>query len=191
MIAGGTSLAGRLAIALPMILSVSSLLGQGKPTEYQVKAAYLFNFGKFLDQPSRPFSPSTGTFDICIVGTDRLGQSLDRITANEHLNNLAVRVVRTPEVANARGCAIVFFGSSEDLRIEKDLAVLAGTDALTVSDSQHFLERGGMVQFVLESSHVRFKVNLDAVARTHLVLSSELLRVASSVSGKPRQGAQP
>ena len=66
-----------------------------------------------------------------------------------------------------------------------DLAALGSADVLTVSDAPDFLKQGGMVQFLIVDKHVRFAVNLDAVDRTHLVLSSELLRVASAVTGKP------
>jgi hypothetical protein len=69
--------------------------------------------------------------------------------------------------------------------MQADLAALGKVDVLTVSDAPDFLKEGGMVQFVVVDNHVRFAVNLDAVNRTHLVLSSELLRVASAVTGKP------
>ena len=69
--------------------------------------------------------------------------------------------------------------------LREDLAILTGSNALTVSDAPDFLDRGGMIQFVLMSDRVRFDVNLDAVNRSHLVLSSELLRVAAAVKGKP------
>jgi hypothetical protein len=62
---------------------------------------------------------------------------------------------------------------------------------LTVSDAADFLKYGGMIQFVEEDNRVRFAVNLNAVNRTHIVLSSELLRVASSVTGKLPQEEQP
>jgi len=75
--------------------------------------------------------------------------------------------------------------------MREDLAILGNADVLTVSDAPDFLQHGGMIQFVLVSNHVRFAVNLEAVNHTHLVLSSELLRVASSVAGKPPTGEMP
>jgi hypothetical protein len=90
-----------------------------------------------------------------------------------------------PDVTAANPCAIVFISSYEQENIREDLAILAGMDVLTVSDVPDFLKRGGMIQFVMVENHVRFAVNLDALNRAHLVLSSELLRVASSIGGKP------
>lgn len=179
-------------IAVAAFLSGSiDLYAEAKPSEYDVKAAYLFNFGKFirlsLPQPAAPRE----TFDICVFGQDPIGEILDGITANEQIDSRTVRVIRVKEATQARTCDIAYVGESEAERIESDLSVLAGADVLTVSDSPTFLARGGMIQFVLVANHVRFAVNLDAVKRTHLVLSSELLRVAYSVSGKPSMEALP
>jgi hypothetical protein len=158
-----------------------------KPSEYDVKAAYLLNFGKFIRSGSAPRS----SFDICILGSDPIGSSLDALAANSAVRNSPVHVNHPPDVTSAKSCAIVFISSSEGDRLREDLAILGSADILTVSDAPEFLQHGGMIQFVVVSNHVRFAVNLDAVNRAHLVLSSELLRVASSVSGKPPTGELP
>jgi hypothetical protein len=160
-----------------------------KPTEYDVKAAYLINFGRFV-RSTGPQAAGT-SFDICILGHDPMGQTLDSLAANESINNLPVHIRRLSDVSNAKTCAIVFISSFESERVREDLAILANARVLTVSDAPDFLERGGMIQFVLISNHVRFTVNLDAVNRAHLELSSELIRVAASVSGKPPTGGLP
>jgi hypothetical protein len=162
---------------------------EGKPSEYDVKAAYLFNFGKFIRLPANAPSAQGGTFDICIFGQDPITQIVEGITHNEKINNRPVRVVRTKGVREDRSCAVAYISASEDEHIESDLTDLAGGETLTVSDAPSFLARGGMIQFVILANHVRFTVNLDAIKRTHLSLSSELLRVAASVSGKqPGEG---
>jgi hypothetical protein len=157
---------------------------EGKPSEYDVKAAYLFNFGKFIRFPANSPSAQSATFDICIFGQETISRILEGVTHNEQIDNHPVRVVRTKGAYEDRSCAIAYISASEDERIESDLADVAGGETLTVSDAPHFLARGGMIQFVLVANHVRFAVNLDAIKRTHLVLSSELLRVAASVSGE-------
>ena len=120
-----------------------------------------------------------------------MAASLEGLAAHATINNLPVRVSRLPDISAAKSCAIVFISAADSNRVREDIAILANADVLTVSDSPDFLAHGGMIQFVLVSNHVRFAVNLDAVNRTHLSLSSELLRVASSVSGKPPTGALP
>lgn len=160
----------------------------GKPSEYDVKAAYLLNFGKFIRQSNGQLSHSP--FDICLLGRDSMGQTIDELAANQFINNRPVHIRRLADVTQAKGCAIVYFSSSENEHLREDMVLLPSSDALTVSDASDFLDRGGMIQFLLIDKHVRFNVNLRAVNRAHLVLSSELLRVALAITGRP-SGEQP
>jgi hypothetical protein len=178
-----------LIIAFCMIAAIAS--PQNRISEFAVKAAYLFNFGKFVR-----FAPSDAvnnrqSFDICIVGDDPLGRTLDDLTANERLDGKPVRIVRLKSAAEARGCAIAYISSSEGPRIADDLEELRGQPVLTVSDAANFLQHGGMIQFLTVENHVRFAVNLNAVRGAQLSLSSELLRVATSVSGEKSQAVRP
>ena len=161
------------------------------PGGYDVKAAYLLNFGRFLRLDGEPSSPRKATFDICLLGHDYMGHLVDDIAANQSIGERAVRVLRIGDAYGAKDCDIVFLSVDEGDGIPLDLDAIGKADVLTVSDAPDFLKYGGMIQFVPEDNRVRFAVNLDAVNRTHIVLSSELLRVASSVSGGPQQEAQP
>lgn len=156
-------------------------------SEYDVKAAYLFNFGKFLHVTP---APARASFTICVLGRDPMGPALDSITRGEEIDSRPVRVQRMHEADAVRSCDIAYISASEGSRIDADLAVLRGSDVLTVSDAQGFLDRGGMIQFVNQGNHIRFSVNLNAVRRTHLVLSSELLKVAAAINGKPNTEVQ-
>jgi hypothetical protein len=182
---------GACFLLAPFILSAVTLPAAAppKPTEYDVKAAYLLNFGRFV-RLTGPHS-ARSSFDICILGRDPMGQTIDALAANESINNLPVHIRRLLDVSEAKSCSIVFMSSFEGERLRENFAILGNTDVLTVSDAPDFLESGGMIQFILVSNHVRFSINLDAVSRAHLELSSELLRVAASVSGKPPTGGRP
>jgi hypothetical protein len=150
---------------------------------YDVKAAYLLNFGRFLRLEGTPNAPRHATFDICVLGHDFMGHLLDDIAASQTIGDRTVRVLRVGDAYGAKECDIVFLSADEGDGIPLDLDAIGKADVLTVSDAQDFIKYGGMIQFVNEDSHVRFAVNLGAVNRTHIVLSSELLRVASSVTG--------
>ncbi len=186
-------------ISLALLSSSNLLPAQAKPSEYSVKAAYLLNFGKFMRiSPGGKTSPSD--FNICVVGENPFGSSLDSITAGEEIDGRPVRVVliAKPDLdkpnldrPDSRQCAIAYLSISEEKRMGQDLAAFKDSDTLTVSDSPDFLKRGGMIQLLLVSNHIRFSVDLDPVRRTHLNLSSELLRVAASVSGNRPGEAQP
>jgi len=158
---------------------------------YDVKAGYLLNFGRFLRLDGGPSEPRRATFDVCVLGHDYMGRQLDDIAANQTIGERPVRVLRIADAYGARDCDIVFLSIDEGDGIPLDLDAIGKADVLTVSDAPDFLKYGGMIQFVTEDNRVRFAVNLDAVNHTHIVLSSELLRVASSVSGKSQPEAQP
>lgn len=174
-----------------LLLSLLQCYAQSKPSEYDVKAVYLFNFGKFLRLSSESSSSVPDDFDICVLDNEPLSASLDRIAANEQINGRPVRTLRIHAASEARKCAIAFLEANDASHLDKDITALAGSDVLTVSDFGGFLDHGGMIQFLLLKNRVRFAVNLSAVQNTHLILSSELLKVASTVLGKPRQGGQP
>jgi hypothetical protein len=180
----GRGLGTVLFLSLLLLAAAPGAMGQAKPSEYDVKAAYLFNFGKFL-RVSGAAVPPRQDFEICILGRDPIGRVLDDITASESIDKRVVRVRRVADAFAARNCDVAFISAEEGEGIAADLSAMGKADVLTVSDAPDFLKRGGMIQFVTQGDHVRFSVNLDAVGRTHLVLSSELLRVAMNVTGKP------
>ena len=187
--AGAKPAGARLRPTLAAVLLLLQAAGgwaQTKPTEYEVKAAYLLNFGRFTRYAAG--APQRTEFDICILGRDPFGRVMDDIAANESIDNVPVRVVRIADATQGRSCAIVFVSSFESSRTREDLAILDASDTLTVSDAPDFIELGGMIQLNLVGDRVRFDVNLGAVNRNHLVLSSELLRVAFSVKGGPQRG---
>jgi YfiR/HmsC-like len=175
----------RLALLLELLCGLFApvLLAQARPSADEMKAAYLFNFGKFVSQPAT--SPQPADFDICVLGHDPILPVLERLTLHEHIDDRPVRIKQYDKAADARACAIVYLGASEASRIDQDLAALQGADVLTVGELPQFLEHGGMLQFLLQGNRIRFAVNLNAVGRSNLHLSSELLRVAASVSGRP------
>jgi len=158
-----------------------------RPSDYDVKAAYLFNFGKFLRQPDTPRQLS---FDICVLGHDDFGGALDKLTVNEQLNGVPEHTIHVENAVAARRCAIVFISGSEADRLKQDLSDVAGYPVLTVSDVPHFVERGGMIEFETQAKHVRFSVGLGAVTKAGLSLSSELLKVALEVTGGPQWRTQ-
>lgn len=175
------------AVACLCLLFSAGAWSQAKPSEYDVKAAYLFNFGKFM-RVAGAQQPQHASFDICILGRDPIGNAMDQMASNESIDGRPVHVSRINDATQGRICEIVFISPYEGDAIREDLALLGSADVLTVSDAPDFIDHGGMIQFVLQGDHVRFEVNLDAVDRTHVVLSSELLRVAAAVKGKPPGG---
>lgn len=181
----------RSAATIAFGISAVLLYGQSPFSEYTVESAYLFNFGKFVRFSSPDAVNNRPTFDICIVGDDPFGHTLDDVTAHEQIDGKRVRAVRFKTAVEARACSIAYISSAEGSRLGADLESLRGQPVLTVSDSSAFLQHGGMIQFIVIGNHVRFAVNLDAARNAQVSLSSELLKVAVSVNGKTSAGVQP
>jgi hypothetical protein len=152
---------------------------QVKPTEYQVKAAYLYNFGRFIDWPASA-APSD-SFTICVLGKDPFGPALNAVLADAAIAGKSVLGKRISTPQEAKNCRVLFISSSEDNQLKQILGVLGDASILTVSDLPQFAQRGGMVQFILEGDKVRFEVNLATAERAGLSLSSQLLKVAVNV----------
>jgi hypothetical protein len=147
---------------------------------YDVEAAYLYNFGKFVQWPTLTDANSQ-PFSICILGQDNVGKKLDETIAGETIQGRKIVAIHLSSAEAADKCQIVFIGPSEDTRLAKDLEAVQEKPVLTVSSIPDFLERGGDIQFLIQNNRVRFAVNLPAAKRAGLELSSELLKVAAYV----------
>jgi hypothetical protein len=156
-----------------------------KPTEYQVEAAYLFNFGKFVDWPPTASAANTeAPLVVCVLGEDPFGTSLDSILQRGTVKGKAMTAKRIGRAEEVASCQVLYISSSEAGRVGRILDVVGNISVLTVSDMPQFLDRGGMIQFVLEEGKIRFQINLGAAENARLVLSSELLKVAMAVKRK-------
>jgi YfiR/HmsC-like len=174
-----------LAVAWVLVGALCLHAQQSSPTEYEVKAAYLYNFGKFVEWPAK-VTAASDFFSICVLGEDPFGSTFDATIAGESINGKKVVVKRITKPQDAVSCRILFISSSEEGRLQEILAALDKLSVLTVSDLSQFTRRGGMIRFVMEANRVRFEVNLTTAEHAGLTLSSQLLKVAISV----RRGSQ-
>jgi hypothetical protein len=160
---------------------------QPKASEYQVKATYLYNFGRFVQWPSNAAAAQGESFSICVIGQDPFGAVLDGTLAGETIDGKSVVAKRITKPQDALGCRVLYVSVSEEVRLKDVLAVLDNTGVLTVSDIPQFSQRGGMIQFVMTGNKIRFEVNLTRAQDAGLMLSSDLLKVAATV----RKTSQP
>ena len=164
------------------------LAQQQKPSEYQVKATYLYNFGRFVRWPDSVPAGKGESFTVCVLGQDPFGSILDSTLAGETLAGKPVVLRRISKPQDGGECRILFISSTEEKHLDEILTAFDESGVLTVSDMPGFTRRGGMIQFVLEGDRVRFEINLASAESARLVLSSELLKVASSVRRGGRSG---
>jgi hypothetical protein len=154
--------------------------------EYPVKAAYIYNFSRFVEWPADGQRGSS--VEICVFGEDPFGRALERAIANKSLNGRPLLVARIERLKDLRPCPILFVSSSEAERVGDVLAAIRGAPVLTVGESENFARLGGVVGFFLDGGRVRFEINLAAAADARLKISSQLLRVAAFVYNDRRGG---
>ncbi len=159
------------------------VLAQRSP-EYQVKAAYLYGFGRFVEWPGSA-SPGSNLFVVCVLGDDPFGRWLDDVVAGAVMKDKPVSVRRIAQLEDSSVCHTLFISASESARLGQILETLDRRPVLTVSDTPQFVQRGGMIGFSLDGKRVRFTVNLGAAQDAGLLLNSELLRVAATVLRRP------
>jgi len=178
-----------LAAAAGVFVALSGLRAQEpKPTEYYVKATYLYNFGQFVQWPPNASAVQSDSFSICVLGQDPFHSILDAALQGETIDGRSVVARRISTPREAANCRILFISSSEDNRLKEILETLGQAGVLTVSDMPYFAQRGGMIQFTREGNRIRFAVNLTNVEVGGLTLSSELLKVAVTVRRNPQPG---
>ena len=164
--------------ALALACCFSQAAGAQVASEYDVKAAYLYNFARFVEWPEQA---GASGFGICVLGRDPFGKALDAAVRGLQVRGATVSVTRLAAAAEARACRVLFISGSEAAQLPRIIDTLAGFGVLTVSDIPMFSQRGGMIEFVSEGKRVRFEVNLASAKEAGLMLSSDLLRVARTV----------
>ena len=153
-------------------------------SEYQVKAAFLYNFIKFVEWPEDAFPNQDAPIVIGIVGKDSFNGDLDNLVRDKTIRKRAVEVRRLKEGAALNVCHVLFVAQSEAAAVPAMMKQLEAKQVLTVSETPGFLERGGIINFVISNNKVRFEVNIGASADAGLQISSKLLNLAVRVVGK-------
>jgi YfiR/HmsC-like len=171
-------------LALPVITFAALLLldrpAEAQPNlEYEVKAAFLLNFAKFVEWPRTAFADATAPIAICILGKDPFGPVIDELVTGETVNGRKLIVRRIAARPVQQSCQIVF-DEAPGKEAAKVLSML-GQGVLTVGEGDSFVHDGGMIGFMLDNRRVRFDINEGAAEAAALKISSKLLSVARDV----------
>ncbi len=177
-----------LRVALPTVLLLSGLARGAEPEppplEHQVKAAFLYNFAKFVEWPPARFESALTPFVIGILGEDPFGADLDQTIKGKTVEGRPILVVRLRSDGPIPPCHLIFVSNSEQKRLRTVLDSLKNTGTLTVGESDRFCPAGGMIGFKMASNKVRFEINSFASQKEGLKISSKLMTVALHVYTK-------
>ena len=166
--------------ALLFLVSAGLVLPQSEaPSEYQVKAAFLYNFGKFVEWPDTAFADAQAPLVIGVFGENPFHHDLEQLVAGKTIGSHPVTARCVAAVAGLKTCHIVFVSAAEQKNAAQITAALRGLKVLTVTENmKHFAASGLIINFVTEDDRIRFEINNAAAARAGLVISSKLLSLA-------------
>lgn len=171
-----------MSLVWVFVLTSSQIEGQPQAaSEYEIKAAFLYNFARFVDWPPESFSDAGSPLVVGIVGSDPFGGLLDKALNGKTANGRTLTVRRLSVGQDIRSCHVLFVSSSEARRMEQIADSLRGASVLTVSDMDRFVQLGGIVQLTKDNNRVGLVINAGLAERSRLKLSSKLLSLSKVV----------
>ena len=147
------------------------------PSEYQVKAAFIFNFAKFIEWPSHAFADMNAPLCVGVLGDNPFGKDLTGFLRDKTINNRPVVVKEVRSIAEAKACQVLFVSPSESKRAPEILRELSASNVLTISETERFITDGGMINFFREGTRIRFQINDQAAKNSGLKIASKLLEL--------------
>lgn len=169
---------------LLVLTSCAGLTAATSPSEYQVKAVFLFNFTRFVEWPPQSFADPHAPFVIGVLGRDPFGSALDEAIRDETVNGHTLLVRRFQSLADLQPCQILFIDRSAGPEAFRSLSSVERQGTLTVSDIDAYTEPGGIISFVSEGRKIRLRINVDSARGAGLTISSKLLRPAQVVGSE-------
>ncbi len=171
----------RLLLKSIVLLYLASATAAQSVSDYQVKAAYIYNFAKFIEWPAQEFSTPAAPMRFCVLNDQLFEVELNRVVKGRSIAGHPVEVVQVQATEQARSCHILFINSVEDRQTERVLETLRTNSVLTVGEAENFIPEGGIINFILKDNRVQFQINHKAATAAGLYISSRLLAVAQRV----------
>jgi hypothetical protein len=170
-----------------LLLTLAPTPAHAAPSEYELKAAFIYQIARFIEWPSPNTIANTGApvnagapLRLCVLGGNPFGRALDAI-ADKPVNNRRMEVSLLDMNADTRECAMLFIAAPAEKYLERIIAISRGSGILTIGDTEGFARRGAMVNFFPENGKIRFEINPEASRRAGLKISSQLLKLARIV----------
>jgi hypothetical protein len=169
------------ALALSLLIAAGATEAAA-PTEYQVKAVFIFNFSRFVVWPQAAFTTLSQPFVIGVLGSDPFGPLLEEAVRGEQVDNHPMIIRRFRDVSEVSDCQILFIDRSQRPQLQRILLALDHRSILTVSDLDDASRRGVMIQLATQNRQIHLLINTTSARAAGLVISSNLLRLAEIVS---------
>lgn len=153
---------------------------QGKPSEYQVKAAYLYNFAKFIRWPDTTFSNPDSPLVIGVLGQNPFADKLLPLRSRT-VRNRPIEIKTLISLKQAQTCHMIYISTQEPTELKTILNTLKAHPLITVGDGKRFASHGGVIQFITIRGRLRFMINLDAAKANQVQIDAQLLSLAMNI----------
>jgi hypothetical protein len=167
-----------VAASIPQILHGEASASRA----YEVKAAFVYNFAKFIEWPPEAFADETVPITLCILGHSQLGNALETIKGKP-IKGRILEIKYAAKDTSLQACHMLFISASERTHLAEIFASLKVRPVLTIGDMKRFAHTGGMINFFMTNNRIRFEINLDRAEQASLKISSKLLNLATIVKG--------
>ena len=148
--------------------------------EFLVKAAFMYNFAKFVTWPEETFVSPDQAINLCVIGENPFANTLDSLSGKTvHGRPLTTTHIDNPK--DIEGCHILFISRSEASHLDTIFSYSRYKHVLTIGDIDEFIEVGGMIGFITVNDKIRFRINYAAAREAELEISSRLLNLAVQV----------
>jgi hypothetical protein len=155
-------------------------------SEYQVKAAFIFNFPRYTEWPANAFAATNSPIVVAVVGQPPLAVELRKATRRRAIDGRSIVVKDFEPGEDPGGCHVLFISAAEQQRSSDLLDRYKEKGVLTVGETDDFLERGGIINLPRRQERIVMEVNLTAAGHAGIKISSKLLGVATVVKGRQR-----
>jgi len=169
----------RTILILLLCVAITPLSGRTAPAaeEYQIKAVFLYNFANFITWPKTV----SASFSVCVLGDDPFGQYLDSafsVAQKQQGRWSSFEIRRTKNISETKSCHILFISESEQSRFKEIVSFTKNYAILTISDTEHFIEYGGMIEFFKQENRIKLSINSCTLEQVGLKAAADLLRIA-------------
>jgi YfiR/HmsC-like len=166
------------ALAASLMLCLPCIAAAAGTEEYQVKAAFVYNFTQFIDWPDGAFDSADAPFVVAIVGDDPFDGAMEDAMANKVKSQHPIVVKHFSSVDKIGSCQILFVPATLDDSLPDILKKVGSSPVLIIGESDAILPAGGAIRLFVEDQHMRFEINPDVLAVARLQASAKLLSLA-------------
>jgi hypothetical protein len=175
---------GVLVLLRLLMWPMACAAAEGSFSEYQVKALFLVNFAKYVEWPATAFADTNAPVIIGVVGEKNIGPHLEKAIEGKNVCGRAIQFLAIEKEEDLAKCHILFISVSEKKHLSELLAKVNEMPVLTVGEAEPFISQGGIINFTKKEGKIRLQIDLGAARKAKLQLSSKLLSVADSVTGR-------